>query len=109
MRDAGFGAALFHATLAEALAEWAYAAATREGICHHRPGRRLFRERHSLRAACECRLVPMGISVLEAREAPANDGGIALGQAWVAMRKDLLTCASPFLPASWNCATATWP
>jgi hydrogenase maturation protein HypF len=35
----------------------------------------------------KCRLVPMGISVLEAREAPANDGGIALGQAWVAMER----------------------
>ena len=31
------------------------------------------------------RLAPQGIRVLEARQAPPNDGGIALGQAWVAI------------------------
>jgi hydrogenase maturation protein HypF len=86
MRNAGFGAALFHATLAEAIAEWAYGAATREGISTIALGGGCF-VNAILSRGIKCRLLPMGISVLEAREAPANDGGIALGQSWVAMER----------------------
>jgi hydrogenase maturation protein HypF len=32
-------------------------------------------------------LADLGIRALEARQAPPNDGGIALGQAWVAICK----------------------
>ena len=33
------------------------------------------------------RLEPLGFTLLEARQAPANDGGIALGQAWAAIQR----------------------
>jgi hydrogenase maturation protein HypF len=84
--DAGFGAALFHATIAQALAEWALAAAAREALATVALGGGCFVNAILARGVRQ-RLESGGIRVLEAREAPANDGGIALGQAWVAMER----------------------
>ncbi len=81
--DAGFGASLFHATLVEALAEWVVRAARESGSPRWR-GRRLLPERDS-RARLRAAFARRGLTVLEAHDAPANDGGIALGQAWVAI------------------------
>jgi hydrogenase maturation protein HypF len=82
-RDAAHGAALFHATLAAGLAEWAVSAARREGIGTVACGGGCFMNAilaRELRVALET----AGLEMLEARAAPPNDGGIALGQAWVA-------------------------
>jgi hydrogenase maturation protein HypF len=85
-RDAAFGAGLFHATLAEALAEWAAQAAGRQGV-------------DTVAAAGGCllnailshgldrRLAARGLRLLQARRLPPNDGGLSLGQAWVAMHQ----------------------
>lgn len=82
--DAGRAAADFHATLAAALAEHSRRLAAQHGV-----------ETVTLAGGCcanEClvtglraRLEAAGLRVLEARELPPNDGGLALGQAWVAM------------------------
>jgi hydrogenase maturation protein HypF len=82
-RDQGRGAALFHATLVEALAEWvshhAQAAGLRLVACSGGCFLNAILSR-GLRPALAAR----GLAMLEAREAPPNDGGLALGQAWVA-------------------------
>jgi hydrogenase maturation protein HypF len=77
-------AARFHATLAEALATWLGEAARQHGI-----------GRVALAGGCllnrilardlSARLAARGLDVLEARQAPPNDGGLALGQAWIAL------------------------
>lgn len=81
--DSGFGAALFHATLVQALAEWAAEFAGREGIGTVALGGGCF-VNAILSTGLRGELARRGLAVLEARQAPANDGGIALGQAWVA-------------------------
>lgn len=82
-RDPGRGAALFHATVAAGLAQWALAV----------PGDGLPRMlavgggcamNRILVDALRGHLAAAGVSLLEARQAPPNDGGLALGQAWVA-------------------------
>lgn len=80
---AGHGAALFHATLVAALADWVSTAARQTGIATAALGGGCFMNRilaSGLRAALE----RLGLAVLEARQAPPNDGGLALGQAAVA-------------------------
>ena len=84
-RDAGHGAALFHATLVDALAAWAAAAARRTAVTTIAFGGGCFLNA-ILSNGLRSRLGAAGFDVIEARQAPANDGGLALGQAWVARR-----------------------
>ena len=85
--DGQLGAALFHYTLAEGLAQWAAAEAGRQridrivlsgGCCMNR----ILSEQVSMR------LEAAGLKVFEAAELPPNDGGISAGQAWVALLAD---------------------
>jgi hydrogenase maturation protein HypF len=85
--DAGRAAALFHATLAAALTEWALAAAEREKIDAVALGGGCFLNR-LLSTDIEQRLARAGLNVLAARQVPPNDGGLSLGQAWVALQTE---------------------
>ena len=84
--EAGEGAALFHATAAAGLAEWLMLAVDREKISKIAIGGGCAMNQ-VLMAALRLRLGNAGLEVLEARQAPANDGGIALGQAWIALQE----------------------
>ncbi len=85
-RDQGAGAALFHATLAAALADWIARAARGEQLTTVALGGGCFLNQ-VLSAQLAALLRARGLVVLQARQAPPNDGGIALGQAWVAQRR----------------------
>lgn len=78
-------AAVFHATLAAALADWIQPIAQGNGIRHlcFSGGSVL---NQVLMADLEHRLTAAGFHVHLPRLPPANDGGLSLGQAWVAMR-----------------------
>jgi hydrogenase maturation protein HypF len=82
--DAAHGAALFHATLAHALADWTERAARREGLTTIALGGGCFLN-HILTRDLTRLLTERNLTVLDARQAPPNDGGLSLGQAWVAM------------------------
>jgi hydrogenase maturation protein HypF len=82
--DPVHGAALFHATLALALADWTERAARREGLTTVALGGGCFLN-HILSRDLGRLLAERGLAVLEARQAPPNDGGLSLGQAWVAI------------------------
>ncbi len=82
--DSGFGAALFHATLVAALAEWVATATEALDVASVACGGGCFLNAilaRGLRTAFAARRVAM----LEAQSVPPNDGGLALGQAWVVL------------------------
>lgn len=79
------GAALFHACLIEALADWAAQAARRHGLRRVACGGGCL-QNAILARGLHAALGKRGLSMLQARLAPAGDGGLALGQAWVAQR-----------------------
>jgi len=82
--DAGRGAALFHHAVADGLARWVVQATESTGVRTVALGGGCFLNA-LLTALLASRLCQHGLRVLEARQAPPNDGGIALGQAWVAI------------------------
>ena len=82
--EAARGAALFHATLATGLAEWVGAAASTSGIRRVACGGGCFLNRLLLQRLSEL-LGERGIGVLAARRLSPGDGGLSLGQAWVAV------------------------
>jgi len=76
-------AALFHATLAAALVDWVAEAARRTGIRTVAASGGCLLNR-LLSSALRSGLAAHGLQLLEARVLPPNDGGLSLGQAWVA-------------------------
>lgn len=82
-RDVAYGAALFHATLTAALSEWIRTAARQQSLQQVVLNGGCFMNgilREHLRSA----LGNAGLQVSVPRQLPPNDGGLSLGQAWVA-------------------------
>jgi hydrogenase maturation protein HypF len=87
--DAGHGAALFHATFAAALAQWTVQAAQADSAAALSTvalGGGVFLNA-ILSQHLTHELTDSGFTVLQARQAPVNDGGLALGQAWAAIQQ----------------------
>lgn len=85
-RDPGYGAALFHATVAAALAELAIHFARRENIERIVAGGGCMLNA-ILAADLRRHLAAAGLTLHEAQQLPPNDGGLALGQAWLALQQ----------------------
>jgi hydrogenase maturation protein HypF len=83
-RDPGRGAALFHATLAAALAEWVVQSARPLGLTTVVGGGGCFLNAILARGLHDA-LGMRDIALVQAHAVPPNDGGLSLGQAWVAM------------------------
>jgi hydrogenase maturation protein HypF len=82
--NAARGAALFHHAMADGLARWVAGAAQASGLHTVALGGGCFLNT-LLTSLLLQRLAALGLSALQAQQAPPNDGGIALGQAWVAV------------------------
>lgn len=84
--DPGYAAALFHVTLAAALADWVEHAARASGLSRVALGGGCCGNR-LLVAQLTALLAARGLSVFAAQQVPPNDGGVSLGQAWVARHR----------------------
>ncbi|WP_153116319.1 carbamoyltransferase HypF [Rhodocyclus tenuis] len=82
----GFAAALFHVTLAAALADWIEFAAAQSGLRRVALGGGCCLNRFLL-SRLRAQLEQRGFAVFEAQQVPPNDGGLSLGQAWVARHR----------------------
>ncbi|MFZ1492084.1 MAG: carbamoyltransferase HypF [Candidatus Competibacter denitrificans] len=82
---AAAGAAYFHATLSLALSEWVHWAGEQSGIRQIALSGGCFLNRLLL-TQLRAHLEQSGWQVFSAQQAPPNDGGLSLGQAWVAMQ-----------------------
>ncbi|HCI52416.1 MAG TPA: carbamoyltransferase HypF [Gallionella sp.] len=85
--EAAFGAALFHATIARGLIAWVSDAAQNTGIGSVALGGGCLLN-SLLSEELTSGLSKQGLKVLTAQLLPPNDGGISLGQAWVAAQSD---------------------
>ena len=83
--NAALGAARFHLGLATALAAWLMAAAKSENITTLTASGGCLQNALLLRLLTE-RLAAFNLKLLTPQAAPAGDGGLALGQVWVARR-----------------------
>ncbi len=81
--EPAFGAALFHGTLIAALVEWAAKTASARGLNVVALGGGCFLNKALTEGIVEG-LAAKGIVALVARAVPPNDGGLSLGQAFVA-------------------------
>ena len=82
-RDIGHGAALFHATLIDALATWVARSAAALGITSVAAGGGCMLNA-VLARGLQATLQQRGLALFQAHAVPPNDGGLALGQAWIA-------------------------
>jgi hydrogenase maturation protein HypF len=82
--NADAAAARFHASLVTALSDWAASAANTSGLATVAIGGGCLLNR-LLSTGLRQNLEQRGLRVLTPRQAPPGDGGLALGQAWVAI------------------------
>lgn len=87
-KSAGAGAALFHATLAAALADWVQQAARQQGLDIIALGGGCFLNYILVRQLTRL-LTEQGFTVLTAHQLPPDDTGLSLGQAWIAIQLSL--------------------
>jgi hydrogenase maturation protein HypF len=78
------GAALFHATLVAAIEDWVRIRCSRRSRAVVGSGGCFLNQ--VLVRGLRSRFGAQGVQIIEARQVPPNDGGLAVGQAWIALQ-----------------------